>query len=85
MPVEILSFHMKPWNFFTQNPTIDLPPSRNKATLDHDESVRAGAGNSSSIAAAACCAAPAADAPAAAGVACCSKPAPPPQQPLSRL
>lgn len=38
MPVELLHFHLKPWNFFTQNPLMDLPPTPNKASRDHDTS-----------------------------------------------
>lgn len=41
MPVERLEFHLKPWNFFTQNPTLDLPPTRNAASrelTDHNAS-----------------------------------------------
>jgi primary-amine oxidase len=34
MPVERLEFHLKPWNFFTQNPTLDLPPTRNAASRE---------------------------------------------------
>jgi primary-amine oxidase len=37
MPVEKLEFCLKPWNFFTENPTLDLPPGRNAASHDADE------------------------------------------------
>lgn len=53
MPVENLSFHLKPWNFFTCNPTLDLPLTANAASRDHDEAAAKGS-------AAACCAKPAA-------------------------
>ena len=36
MPVEILKVHLKPVNFFTKNPALDVPPSEqsvNQSTL----------------------------------------------------
>lgn len=51
MNVESLSFHLKPWGFFAQSPTVDLPPARARRNVDHDEAAAATAGK------AACCAA----------------------------
>ncbi|KAI7844182.1 hypothetical protein COHA_002317 [Chlorella ohadii] len=56
MPVEVLNFHLKPWDFFTQNPTLDLPPIPNKRTIDFDRGGGAKAGGSGGLAAS-CCAA----------------------------
>ncbi|KAI5459688.1 copper amine oxidase [Mariannaea sp. PMI_226] len=41
MPVEIIRVHLKPVNFFTKNPALDVPPStqeRNKSTLVKENS-----------------------------------------------
>ena len=27
MPVDTVSFSMKPWGFFDRNPTLDVPPN----------------------------------------------------------
>lgn len=32
MPCEVVGFHLKPFGFFTQNPGVDLPPSKNTAS-----------------------------------------------------
>lgn len=79
MPVEVLSFHLKPWNFCSENPTTDLAPAPNKRTVDHDEALQlAAARRGGSSVAAACCVSP------SAAPACCAAP-PAPQPPLSRL
>jgi primary-amine oxidase len=35
MPVETAGFMLKPSGFFAENPAMDLPPDRNKASRDH--------------------------------------------------
>lgn len=57
MNVEILSFHLKPWGFFSQSPTIDLPPSCNAASRNHDQAGKKGA-PAAIAAGGACCAKP---------------------------
>jgi hypothetical protein len=34
MPVETVGFMMKPYGFFTWNPTLDVPPERNAASRE---------------------------------------------------
>lgn len=34
MPVETVGFMMKPYGFFTWNPTLDVPPERNEASRE---------------------------------------------------
>ncbi|EFN54781.1 hypothetical protein CHLNCDRAFT_58054 [Chlorella variabilis] len=77
MPVERLEFHLKPWNFFTQNPTLDLPPTRNIASRNYDDAQRGGAGTS--------VAAAAASASEGAGACCAQAPTPNTPQPASKL
>lgn len=71
MPCESLSFHLKPWNFFTESPCVDLPPARNKATLDHDQTRFAARGAAASAAGSSAAGAP------ASLPACCAKPTAP--------
>lgn len=37
MPVETVGFMLKPYGFFTWNPTLDLPPDTNKASKQYKD------------------------------------------------
>lgn len=40
MPVETVGFMLKPYGFFTWNPTLDLPPDTNKASKQYQDPPR---------------------------------------------
>ncbi|KAL4452372.1 hypothetical protein ABPG75_008034 [Micractinium tetrahymenae] len=75
MPVEHLTFHLKPWGFFRQNPLLDLPPDANAASRDCDEEGPRRGGSLRGPAAGAL----------AAPAACCARPAAQPALPRSKL
>mmetsp|Transcript_39335 Transcript_39335/g.87541 ORF Transcript_39335/g.87541 Transcript_39335/m.87541 type:complete len:691 (-) Transcript_39335:902-2974(-) len=52
MPVEVLGFMLKPDGFFSGNPAVDLPPDRNKLSVEYDSMAK------QQGQAAACCAMP---------------------------
>jgi hypothetical protein len=60
MPVETVGFMLKPYGFFTWNPTLDLPPDTNKASKQYEDPQPRGKKKALLAAAAAAAAAPAA-------------------------
>lgn len=53
MPVETVGFMLKPYGFFTWNPTLDLPPDTNKASKQYEDNPKPRGGKALLAAAAA--------------------------------